>query len=118
MEIIGIGTDIVKVKRMKKFLERESLRARAFNQQEVDYALKHKDPLPYLAARFAVKESIIKILENISILETKNIIVLERGKVTLEGAAKVAMEEKGIKEFKVSISHEKKYALAFVIGVG
>ncbi len=117
MDIIGIGTDIVKVKRMKKFLERESLGALAFNQKEIDYACKHKNPLPYLAARFAVKESIIKILENVTIMEAKNIIVLEKGMVFLEGQAKVAMEEKGIKEFKVSISHEKKYALAFVIGV-
>lgn len=118
MEIIGIGTDIVKVKRMKKFLERESLGALAFNPQEIEYACKHKEPLPYLAARFAVKESIIKILEDVTIMEAKNIIVLEKGRVTLEGQAKVVMKLKGIKEFKVSISHEKEYALAFVIGVG
>jgi len=118
MEIIGIGTDIVKVKRMKKFLERASLGAMAFNQLEIDYACKHKDPLPYLAARFAVKESIIKILEEITIKDAKNIIVLEKGKVVLEGQAKSVMLQKGIKEFKVSISHEKEYALAFVIGVG
>ena len=118
MEIIGIGTDIVKVKRMKKFLERATLGAMAFDQSEIDYACQHKDPLPYLAARFAVKESIIKILGNVTIKAARDIVVLERGRVTLSGAAKVAMEEMGIKEFKVSISHEKKYALAFVIGVG
>ena len=118
MEIIGIGTDIVEVNRMKKFLERESLGALAFNQKEIDYACKHKDPLPYLAARFAVKESIIKILGNVTIKDAKDILVLDRGVVTLFGDAKLAMEKMGIKEFKVSISHEKKYALAFVIGVG
>jgi holo-[acyl-carrier protein] synthase len=118
MEIIGIGTDIVEVNRMKKFLERESLGAMAFGQQEIDYACKHKDPLPYLAARFAVKESIIKILGNVTIKAARDILVLDRGLVTLSGDARKAMEELGIKEFKVSISHEKKYALAFVIGVG
>ena len=118
MEIIGIGTDIVEVNRMKKFLERESLGAMAFNKKEIDYACKHKDPLPYLAARFAVKESIIKILGNVTIKAAREILVLERGMVTLTGDARMAMDKMGIKEFKVSISHEKKYALAFVIGVG
>lgn len=118
MEIIGIGTDIVEVNRMKRFLERESLGTMAFNQQEIDYACKHKDPLPYLAARFAVKESIIKILGNVTIKAARDILVLERGKVTLFGDARKSMDKMGIKEFKVSISHEKQYALAFVIGVG
>jgi holo-[acyl-carrier protein] synthase len=118
MEIIGIGTDIVEVNRMKKFLERDSLAAMAFDKKEIDYACKHKDPLPYLAARFAVKESIIKILGNVTIKAARDILVLERGMVTLTGDARIAMDKMGIKEFKVSISHEKKYALAFVIGVG
>lgn len=118
MEIIGIGTDIVEVDRMKKFLERESLGAMAFNRLEMDYACKHSDPLPYLAARFAVKESIIKILGNVTIKAARDILVLERGMVTLSGDARTAMEKMGIKEFKVSISHEKNYALAFVIGLG
>ena len=118
MEIIGIGTDIVKVKRLKKFINKESLLYKAFDEEEVKYAFKHKDPLPFLAARFAVKESIIKILQNVTILEAKNIVVLEKGAVVLKGDALKEMEKLGIKEFKVSISHEKKYALAFVIGVG
>lgn len=118
MEIIGIGTDIVKVKRLKKFIVKESLLYKAFSEEEVEYALKHQDPLPFLAARFAVKEAIIKILKNVTILESKNIVVLEKGSVVLKGEALKAMENLSIKEFKVSISHEKKYALAFVIGVG
>ena len=118
MEIIGIGTDIVKVNRLQRFLDKRSLLEKAFDEQEVAYALRHKDPLPSLAARFAVKESIIKILGEVTIMEARNIIVLERGKVSLRGDALRVMEKLGIREFKVSISHEKKYALAFVIGVG
>lgn len=118
MEIIGIGTDIVKVERLGRFLSRKSLLDKAFTEEEVKYALRHKDPLPFLAARFAVKESIIKILKDVTILEAKNIVVLKRGKVTLKGHSLEVMKSLGIKEFKVSISHEKEYALAFVIGVG
>ncbi|MCI0502751.1 MAG: holo-ACP synthase [Fusobacteria bacterium] len=118
MDIKGIGTDIVKVKRLKKFIDRETLLHRTFTDNEINYALKHQDPLPSLAARFAVKEAIIKILKKVTILEAKNIEVLEKGQVRLSGEALKVMEIQGIREFKVSISHEKKYALAFVIGVG
>lgn len=118
MEIIGIGTDIVKVERLQRFLDKKTLLDKAFDEREVAYALRHKDPLPSLAARFAVKESIIKILGEVTIMEAKNIVVLDRGRVSLQGDARKMMEKMGIREFKVSISHEKKYALAFVIGVG
>lgn len=118
MEIIGIGTDIVEVARLQRFLDRKSLLDKAFDRREVDYALKHKDPLPFLAARFAVKESIIKILGDVTIMEARNIAVLERGRVELRGDALRSMEDRGIRDFLVSISHEKDYALAFVIGMG
>ena len=118
MEIIGIGTDIVEVERLQRFLDKKTLLDKAFDEAEVAYARRHKDPLPSLAARFAVKESIIKILGEVTIMEAKNIVVLERGKVTLRGDALRTMEKLGIREFKVSISHEKNYALAFVIGIG
>lgn len=118
MEIIGIGSDIVKVKRLKKFIAKKSLLYKAFSEEEIEYALKHQDPLPFLAARFAVKEAVIKILKNVTILEAKNIIVLDKGSIVLKGEVLRAMKNLRIREFKVSISHEKKYALAFVIGVG
>ena len=117
MEIADIGTDIVAVPRMQVFLDRPSLMEKAFDPWERDYALGHKDPLPYLAARFAVKESIIKILRKVTIMEARNIIVGEQGRVRLEGEAARVMEEMGIQRFFVSISHEKDCALAFVIGV-
>ena len=118
MEIVGIGTDLVRVCRMDPFLKKESLRRKTFGEEEVAYALTHRDPLPVLAARFAVKESIIKILGDVTILELKNIQVVGPGQVELFGEAKESMVAKGIRRFQVSISHEQEYALAFVIGLG
>lgn len=118
MEIIGLGTDIVKVDRMKKFLERPTLGRMAFDEKEISYACRHKDPLPFLAARFAVKESIIKILGSVTIKDACDIVVYQGGMVELRGRPREVMDSLGIVEFKVSISHEREYALAFVIGVG
>ena len=120
MNMIAIGTDIVKVSRMKPYLERQSLREKTFTEKELQYALKHQDPLPFLAARFAVKESVLKVLKKGSIKLLKEIEVLkdddESPFILLHGRCKEIMEEKNIKKWHVSISHEKEYAIAFVIG--
>ena len=60
--ILGIGIDIIEIGRIRdshqslgdRFIERILLPA------EIDYCLKHKDPAPSLAARFAAKEAISK----------------------------------------------------------
>jgi holo-[acyl-carrier protein] synthase len=60
--ILGIGIDTVEIGRIRdshqrlgdRFIERILLPA------EIDYCLKHKDPAPSLAARFAAKEAISK----------------------------------------------------------
>ncbi|AMP20928.1 hypothetical protein AZF37_06905 [endosymbiont 'TC1' of Trimyema compressum] len=120
MNVIAIGADIVKVSRMKPYLERQSLRNKTFTEKELRYALKHQDPLPFLAARFAVKESVLKVLKKGSIKLLNEIEVLkdedESPFILLRGLCKEIMEEKNIKEWQVSISHERGYAIAFVIG--
>ena len=59
--IVGIGTDIVEVDRIRdsqkfgeKFIDRILLPA------EREYCLSHTDPAPKIAARFAAKEAIAK----------------------------------------------------------
>ena len=60
--ILGVGIDIIEIGRIRdshqrfgdRFIERIMVPA------EIDYCLKHKDPAPSLAARFAAKEAISK----------------------------------------------------------
>lgn len=59
--IKGIGFDLVDVKRFRKIAEnRPNLMLRLFSRHDLDYSNKFSDPMPHLAARFAVKEAYLK----------------------------------------------------------
>jgi holo-[acyl-carrier protein] synthase len=60
--ILGIGTDIVEVHRIRTFFERFGQRfvERILLPSEIEYCLSHKDPGPFLAVRFAAKEAVSK----------------------------------------------------------
>ena len=60
--IVGIGIDTVEIGRIRDSHQRHGDRfiERILLPAEIDYCLKHKDPAPSLAARFAAKEAISK----------------------------------------------------------
>ncbi len=60
--IVGIGTDIVEIGRIKDAVERwgERFLKKIFTDNEIAYCNQKKDPYPHLAARFAAKEAVIK----------------------------------------------------------
>lgn len=60
--ILGIGTDIIEVSRIRSSYEKfgERFVNRILRPGEIQYCLSHKDPAPFLAARFAAKEAISK----------------------------------------------------------
>ena len=62
--ILGIGNDIIEIDRIKKSYDRHGYRflTKLFTEKEQDYCLKHKDPIPHLAGRFAAKEAIVKAI--------------------------------------------------------
>jgi phosphopantetheine--protein transferase-like protein len=74
-----------------------------------------------LAARFAAKEAVLKVLgtgawgtnwKEIEVLSTTN----SKPAIQLYGKIKDKATANGITELSVSLSHEKKYAIACVIG--
>lgn len=115
--ILGIGVDIAKNSRFKSWLTNEKKILRFFHKSEIDFS---KLTVQMLASRFAAKEAFVKALglgfENI---ELQSIAVLkdEKGKpyFFLEGEAKNALERLGGKSVHLSLSHEKEYAIAFVV---
>ena len=60
--MLGVGTDIVEVARIRGALERhgEKFLQRLYTAEEIAYCRRHKDPHPFLAARFAAKEAASK----------------------------------------------------------
>ena len=120
--ILGIGTDIIEIERIRKSLETHGLRmlARLFTTQEQDYCLKYKDPVPHFAGRFAAKEAIVKALGTGFGKSAAwcDLIILN----TPEGKPEVHFSEhlqKKLKESRVlvSISHCQLYDTAFALWV-
>ena len=122
MKIYGIGTDIVSVDRIKKSLKNKNFIRRLFNKEEVSKCSKLINANNCYAKRFAAKEAFSKALgtgmsnginfNEITILNEKS------GKpfIKLIGKTKKKINSKLKKNFKISlsISDEKKYAVAFV----
>lgn len=121
--ILGIGSDIVQVDRMRRGLARfgERFALRILSESELVTFSKSVKQAHYLARRFAAKEATVKALgtgfsqgvylSNIEIAHDVN------GKplVKLTGKASCRAEQLGASFIHLSISDEKDYALAFVI---
>ena len=64
MKILGIGTDIVNIKRMEKSLKRNGskFKNKLFSKREIIYCDKKRYPSAFYAKRFAAKEALTKAL--------------------------------------------------------
>jgi holo-[acyl-carrier protein] synthase len=60
--ILGVGIDIIEVSRIRAAHEKfgERFVRRILRPDEITYCLSHRNPFPFLAARFAAKEAISK----------------------------------------------------------
>ncbi len=56
----AVGVDLVEIPRVRRLLSRERALKRLFTETELDYAFRHRDPAPSLAARLAAKEAFQK----------------------------------------------------------
>ncbi|WP_329384823.1 holo-ACP synthase [Anaerofustis butyriciformans] len=124
-EIISNGVDIIKVDRIRRILKRpykDAFLKKIFNTEEIDYFRNNKYDAKSISGYFAVKEAIMKTLKKgMNKTSFKDITILKTEDncpyIKLQGNAKKYMKENNIKDFKISISHEKEYAIAFVIAV-
>ncbi len=120
--IFGIGTDIVRVARMRRSLERfgDRFAEHILTESEmVDYK-KVRDKARFLSKRFAAKEAAVKAFgtgfsQGIHLHEI-NVGHNERGKPLLQfsGRALEFVQEHHIVLSNISISDEAEYAVAFV----
>ena len=119
--IIGIGIDIVQIERMERWLENSKLLEKYFHSDEIALArARGKGAAKTIAARFAAKEAFAKALgTGFSEIALKDIIVVNRenGKPEIkpEGTALKALDKSGADRIHISLSHEKKNAIAMVV---
>ena len=122
--VIGVGTDLVEVDRVRDALGRQpGLRERLFTVREWDYAHRHRDPMPHLAARFAAKEAVMKALgRGIDAMSFHEIAVERdddgRPSVLLSGRAAEVAESAGVQAWAVSLTHTARLAQAVALAVG
>jgi holo-[acyl-carrier protein] synthase len=112
--IVGVGVDVVEVARLGRSLERTpALMDRLFTPDE-----QAVDKLESLAARFAAKEAVAKVLgaPGLAWVEAE-VVRLENGAPTLvlHGDALTHAASMGITRWHVSLSHDGGFATAFVV---
>jgi holo-[acyl-carrier protein] synthase len=121
--MIYCGTDIIEIKRIEKSIEKyENFIKKVFTKKEIEYCESKKNQkYQHYAARFAAKEAFSKALgTGLSGFTLKDIYIVndDKGKPTLiaeNKAAEIVKEKFGECSIHVSLSHEKEYAIAFVI---
>lgn len=121
--IRGIGTDIIEIKRIKHIMNKnkEAFMKKIFSDIECKYYGENNDRIESIAAGFASKEAVMKVLgTGLRGISFKEIQVLRDhlGKpyVNLYGEALKIADNKEIISIHLSISHSNDYAIAFAVG--
>ncbi len=119
--IFGIGTDIAEVSRFEKWVKNPDMFMRFFNSAEIMEGGNESARCQHYAVRFAAKEAFSKALGTGLAFDLKDVFITNNpeGKpiLNVQGSAKKLLEEKAGLSYNihVSLSHEKEYALAFVV---
>ena len=118
--IVGLGTDIIEIQRIKKALSSEKFKERVYSAKERRYCEGHgEQAAASFAARFAGKEAFFKALGTgiICALNLVEILNDERGKpmIKLNGKALELVKDRNIKNLHITLSHSREYATAACI---
>jgi len=119
---MSIGTDITDVERIRSLARKHpQFLTTVFTEGEIAYCQRKRNTYEHLAARFAAKESVMKVigrgwLQGIDWTDIE-VVSLPSGKPEIRphGSLLRAMREQGIAGFDVSLSHCRQYAIAVVI---
>lgn len=123
LSVIGIGTDIVDIRRIAKMSDnaQQRLAKRILTPVEYQHYMTLKQPERFLAKRWAGKEAAAKALgtgiANGVSFQHFDIITLASGQPTLALSAQALAlaENLGANTWHISLSDEVKYATAFVV---
>tara|TARA_R110000787_G_scaffold117131_2_gene227641 strand:+ start:801 stop:1181 length:381 start_codon:yes stop_codon:yes gene_type:complete len=123
LSVVGIGTDIVDIRRIAKMSDnaQQRLAKRILTPNEYQCYITLKQPERFLAKRWAGKEAVAKALgtgiANGVSFQHIEIISLTSGQPTLELSlqALALAENLGASIWHISLSDEVKYATAFVV---
>ena len=122
--ILGLGTDLVELPRFRLAMARRvNFAAKLFSPAEIAYSNRYKDPAPRFAARFAAKEAVMKALGvGLGAFPLRDVEV-EKARsgapsVKLYGKAAAIAEHRGVREWRLSLTHSSETAMAVAIAIG
>lgn len=121
--VIGVGTDIIEIGRMKKAISKDSFVKKYFTEGEIIFFKSKNFKAETVAGSFSAKEAVSKALgTGFSLFGAIDIEIIHDSKgapyVVLGGNAKKVAMEKKIKNICISISHCKDYAIAYAVAEG
>ena len=123
MAILGIGTDLVKISRIKRLVDKyqTGFAERILHQNELQIFMAHPSPEMFLAKRFAAKEATAKALgtgiakgvsfQDIEVANNDT----GQPQLLLHGIASQMAQKMGMTQCFVSLTDEEHYAIAYVI---
>ncbi len=121
--IFGIGVDLIEIERIQENLTKhgERFEAKVFTPVEREYCRRMPIPAQHYAARFAAKEAFLKALgtgwaKGITWRDV-GIENLPSGmpRLSISGRAQELVEEYGVGEMHVTLSHSRGHAVAVVV---
>ena len=122
--VIGIGTDLVEVERFRLALTRRpTLAERLFSDDERAYADRFRDPTKSLAARFGAKEAVMKAMGvGLWKFALRDVEVVKRRSgepvLALHDKAAALAAEKGVREWRLTLTHTDSMAMAVALALG
>lgn len=120
--IIGIGTDIIEVERIRKHVEAGfGFREKVFTQKEIEYCESKTNKAQNYAVRFSAKEAFLKAVgtglrHGLSFLDIE-VVNDEQGKpeIVLRGKAEEFIKQLGATNIQISLTHLRDWVNAIVI---
>ena len=112
--MISVGTDIIKINRIKELSNNDKFLHKIFTVKEIKYCNMYSNPAVHLSGKYAAKEAVKKALLNAKIVKhisMKKIQVLNNP----DKSPYITINELNDINFSISISHDGDYAIAFVI---
>jgi holo-[acyl-carrier protein] synthase len=119
MRVVGIGLDLVKIARLRAAVERwhERFLLRVFTEAERRYCFSRASPYASLAARFAVKEAVLKAIgtgwaQGVRWVEIEVLPdATGRPQASVNGRVRSLFRQAGVSGVHVTLSHDAEYAV-------
>jgi len=122
--IVGVGLDLVEIDRMRESLDRHgpSFAERILHPDEDKSRIGMADGATHLAGLFAAKEAVMKALgTGMAGAAFKDIAVLNRPNgepyLRLSGRAQETAAKRGVRDWRVSVTHSRTMAAAVAIAL-